>query len=204
MRCKLLGAALVTCALCACRTQPFTLPLGSDGDVPFDLSLPDLTTGFVPDGFVPIDLTQPPPTDFGVPLCGRAGPDPGTADPFKRIVYGFAAEWRGSASSPWVAPYTVDIIFNTDGTYSATTLDYTGVPFQVPPFYYGYTPGADTGIYQVENLLSDGDATGRITVFPDQYDDLKQIRLNDTLTHLHFQYFRDVTYGPIVYELDCM
>jgi hypothetical protein len=209
MKRNLLVVALAACALGACRTQPLTTPIGSDGDVAVDLSPPpDLTTSF-PDAFVPIDLsqpdlTQPPPTDFGIPPCGRTGPDPGTADPFKRAVYGFAAEWRGTATSPWVAPYTVDITFNTDGTYSAQTLDYSGVGYDVTPFYYGDSLGTNAGIYQVENLLSDGDATGRITVFTNQYDDLAQIRFNDTLTHLHFQYFHDVTYGPIVYELDCM
>jgi hypothetical protein len=67
----------------------------------------------------------PPP----VTACGRVGVDPGAADPFARLTYGFTGAWTGVATAPaaWLpASWPVAMTFRPDGTYSAHNLAGTG------------------------------------------------------------------------------
>jgi len=140
--------------------------------------------------------------DDAAPIrCGRASADPGDGDLFARARYGMVATWTGTATSPWVAPYTVEIAFAADGTYDAHTVDRSGVSYAVTPFYYGADPVS--GTYELVDLHANGEASGKISIDPAQSaDPLDAIRFNDDLTHLRFEYSHR-GYGPIVYELDC-
>jgi hypothetical protein len=132
--------------------------------------------------------------------CGRATADPGSSDPLARLQYAMVGSWQGSASSPWVAPWSVAIDFTADGNYDATTTDSSAVGWAVPPFYYDQDPEHDR--WQL-TTLDGSDGAGAIYLqWLDTPDDMKAICFNDALTHLHFEYYH-LGYGPVVYELDC-
>ena len=133
--------------------------------------------------------------------CGRTAPDPGTNDLFARAQYGMIATWRGTATSPWVAPYTVEISFAADGTYDAHTVNHKGVNYPVTPFYYDRDPEHDR--YELVDLHANHDVSGKIYLeWLTSPDTIDALRFNDDLTHLHFEYSH-FGYGPILYDLDC-
>ncbi|MDB4970386.1 MAG: hypothetical protein JWN44_6075 [Myxococcales bacterium] len=136
------------------------------------------------------------PTDMAALLhCGRTSAPP--AEPFKRVQYGMVATWRGTATSPWVAPYQVEIAFAADGTYLARTTDGSGQQ----PFYYDKDPEHDR--YEVVDLQPNGKATGNLYLeWLSSADALAQIALDDNLTHLTFEYSHFGA-GPVVYDLAC-
>jgi hypothetical protein len=188
-------------ASAACRTQP----LEAGGSAEGGGASPDLApgSGSASDGFFAggSDLgviPSPPP----IP-CGRSGGAPSPSDPFKRAQYGVAANWRGHATSPWaLAPWwTVEIDFNSNGTYYAQTLDSSAAGWAVPPFYYDSDPESDN--YHLTNLDSDGTISGQLYLsFSTTPDTISGLTLNSDLTHLHFELYNG-TAGPVVYELDC-
>jgi hypothetical protein len=137
----------------------------------------------------------------GTTRCGRTTPDPGSGDLFARARYGMVGTWRGTATSPWVAPYTVEISFGGDGMYDAHTVDPGAVGYAVTPFYYDQDPEHDR--YELVDLHANGEVSGQIYLqWLDSPDRLDAIRFNDELTHLHFEYYH-FDYGPVVYDLDC-
>lgn len=150
----------------------------------------------------PVDAApMPPDTGATAARCGRTQPDPGPGDGFARAKYAMVAIWNGTATTPWVAPYKVEISFAADGSYEAHTVDHSAVSYAVTPFYYDRDPEHDR--YELLDLLANGDATGNIYLeWLPSPDDLKAIRFNGDLTHLHFEYYH-FGYGPVVYELDC-
>jgi hypothetical protein len=150
-----------------------------------------VTTGDAP------DLAPAPPATA---RCGRTAADPGPGDPLARLEYAMVGDWRGSATSPWGA-WSVAIRFSADGTYDARTTDDGNLGYAVTPFYYDQDPEHDRR--ELVDVDSNGDGSGNLYLeWLTSPDDLQAIHLDDTLSHLHFEYFH-FGYGPIVYELDC-
>ena len=220
MRASIVLTGLISIMLGGCRTQPLgpddtgsgggTIGGGGGGGgggsgggtgigPTGGVTIPDMApyNPGDPDLGWPIDLAHP---DLAMPVgllpCGRFESRP--TDPFALARWRMAAQWRGWAKSPWVAPYVVEIDFATDGTYYAATIDGSGNP----PFYYDRNPERDT--YHLVNLNSDGSADGQIYLewltAPDQ---LSNVVFSDNDTHLRFDYFH-AGYGPVSYELDCL
>jgi hypothetical protein len=141
---------------------------------------------------LPVDTISDP--------CGRAQPVPNFGDPFAELKSAIVANWRGTASVQpqwaWAPSYEVAISFSADGTYTATA------PCGIFPFYYDQNP--EYGKYEIVDLQSNGDATGRIYLTWDAWspNDLKAIRLNAEHTYLHFEFYNG-NYGPVVYDLFC-
>jgi hypothetical protein len=133
--------------------------------------------------------------------CGRATPNPSPRDPLATARYGLVATWDGTATIPpgWVppGPYSVEFVFAADGTYSARTVDNSGGN----PLYYDKSAEKDR--YELIDVHANGDVSGNIYLeWLTSPDDMKAIRFNAALSHLHFEYFH-FGYGPVVYELDC-
>jgi len=147
------------------------------------------------------DREQDPAENAASIRCGRASADPDDGDLLAWARYGMVATWRGTATTPWVPPYTVEIAFAADGTYDAHTVDHSSVSYPVPPLYYGDDPVS--GVFELVDLHSNGEFSGKISIDPTQSaDSFDAVRFNEDLTHLHFEYSHR-GYGPIVYELDC-
>jgi hypothetical protein len=141
----------------------------------------------------------------GSTRCGRSTPDPGKSDLFKRAGYAIVATWRGTATSPFIAPYTVEIHFDKPGpdprkgNYDAYTTDDSGVP----PFYYDRNP--EHSVYSLVDLHTNGDVSGEIYLewLPNMPDVIDHLHFDDTLTHLHFSYSH-FGISAVELELDCV
>jgi hypothetical protein len=108
-----------------------------------------------------------------------------------------AASWAGLVHTPWTSAYDVRFTFGSDGSYTASA------PAGQLPLYYDSNP--ETGTWQIQNLLTDGEATGWLTLHWNAYQEpLSGVTLNAAWTHLHFTYYHLGMYGPITYELDCV
>lgn len=129
--------------------------------------------------------------------CGRSAPPDEGVDPLARARYSLVATWLGTASSPWVPPYTVEMTFAADGTYEAHTVDHSA-GWMVSPFYWGHDP--EYGLFKLVAVKANGDVSGTMSI--DSSQTIDAVRFDEDLTHLHFEYryFGD---GSIVYELDC-
>jgi hypothetical protein len=181
--------------LVGCADRPLYVPEGS-GDLAGpsrpDLAVPagiDLSVVPVPDLAAPpvVDLAAPPP-------CGRPPGPP--ADAPGRVAWGVTASWTGVVHTPWTSDYNVSFTFRADGTYVASA------PNGELPLYYDSDP--ETGKWKLQNLLTDGEATGWLTLqWSDFQEPWSEVTLNAAWTHLHFTYYHLGMYGPITYELDC-
>jgi hypothetical protein len=144
---------------------------------------------------LPVDMATP------IPRCARATPRP-TGDALTVLRWGMAANWVGTATSPWVPPYGVAITFSEDangapGKYTATTIDRSG-NF---PFYYDRNPEMDT--YQVTNIQANGSGSGSIYLeWLTSADELQNIVVDPSGTSLNFDYYH-FSYGPVHYQLSC-
>jgi hypothetical protein len=151
----------------------------------------------LPQGASPDGNSQPQPIDMAAPLhCGRTTPPP-AGDAFALVKYGMVATWRGTATTPWTAPYEVELTFAADGTYDARTTDGSG---QLP-FYYDKDPEHDR--YELTDLQANGKAAGNLYLeWLATPDAIKQIALDATQTHLTFEYYH-FDKGPVAYALAC-
>jgi hypothetical protein len=100
-----------------------------------DLAQPDLAAS----------LDQPCPEDFGTTLTGLRAQMVGS--------------WSGLSTTPWTPSYQVKVTFTADGHYSAHS-DGTA-----PAFYWGLDDDDPSKVYQVDNLLTNGDGMGALAVY---------------------------------------
>jgi hypothetical protein len=206
---------------CAAFQVPLTgLPDGAYDTYGYafdSLGLPE-PYGWVPFGGFTLAAAGPPdpvPLEPVVPPCGRTGADPGSADPFARLQYGFAASWGGIMSNPWFDPVVVLLTFTPDGHYTAHCLDATGAPdYGCLAFYYGDDHDSPYKRYELTDLTANGDGWGTIDITWGDLNpsattrgSLEHIVLSADLTGLQFEFWDTWTgarYGPVKYDLDCI
>src|SRR6478736_2799458 len=115
-----------------------------------------------------------------------------------------AGDWRGTMTNPWNPPSEIEVRFHGDGTYVATMLKLGDPTWSPLPMYYDTNP--ETGRWKVQDILSDGEATGWLTLqwLVDQQEPMTEVTLNDELSRLHFTFYHFGMYGPISYDLRCL
>jgi hypothetical protein len=165
-------------------------------------------------GAGPVDFGAPP--DLALPLdlaasdlaasargCAHVGADPGEADPVARAAWARVGAWRGTVTTPWTAPYQVELTFAADGSYVGRTVAHPGVTFDVAPFYFDSDP--DQGSWRVIASTPTGAVGGSLTLapFPNAVEDLTNLTVDDTATQLAFDFYHLHEYGPLHYQLRC-
>lgn len=120
------------------------------------------------------------------------------------IRKGMLGSWKGTVTTPWVAPYTVDMELRGDGTYSARNL--TPDPdFRVPALYYGTDEDQANKVWLIDDLKANGDATGEIHVSFGEgnavRDEIRHLRVSADGSRLSFEMWHFGTYGPVAFEL---
>lgn len=111
--------------------------------------------------------------------------------------------WIGYATTPWTPPYSVEISFNSDGTYSSRSLGngrYGG-----PALYYGLDEDSPKKTYDLNRAFTSGKVGGLITIVHSftntDLGDLVNLSLNSTLDVLEFEFLHRGQYGPLKYKL---
>jgi len=69
--------------------------------------------------------------------------------------------------------------------------------------YYDSNP--ELGTWKIQNLLTDGEATGWLTLnWLSFQEPMTEVVLDDTLSSLHFTFYHFGDTGPISYQLSCL
>jgi hypothetical protein len=174
--------------------------------------LPDLVPDLVPpmDGLCSQDATLSCTCDNGLSgqriclpshiysECGCGTPE------LMRVRNGVVGTWTGTATTPWVAPYSVTFTFDSYTHYSARSLQGNQVAL-----YYGIDDDSPFKRYDIADLRANGDGTGTIDiVFSNSgpggninQDILDGIKLSADGTRLQFNFMHNGTYGPLQYDL---
>jgi hypothetical protein len=117
-----------------------------------------------------------------------------------RVKNGMIGTWTGTATTPWVAPYTVTLVFDTYTHYSAKS---SGT--STTALYYGSDEDSPLKRYSVDDILASGDAVGTIDVYfgasGTNHDRLEGIELSADSSQLKFFFMHLGQYGPLRYDL---
>jgi hypothetical protein len=147
-------------------------------------------TCMCPDGDPSYSL---PSTDGELCVCGS---------PLERIRAGMIGRWHGTTSNPWTGAHDVWFVFLASGAYSA---DAAGINSAT---YYGSDMDNPAKVWSLTDLLANGEAVGRMTVWWEsagtvQEGELDSIRVSEDGTQLGFRFWRTWAgrYGPIEYDL---
>ncbi len=118
----------------------------------------------------------------------------------EKIQESFIGNWVGTVTTPWIDPYSVEVEFKSNGTYSARNTSSNG-----PAFYYGSDDDSESKTYQIYDLYANGQAIANITLYfwPGNvnYSKLDFIELSDNNNKLVFEYWHRSEYGPVTFEL---
>ncbi|HKO92743.1 MAG TPA: hypothetical protein VJU61_16425 [Polyangiaceae bacterium] len=118
--------------------------------------------------------------------------------------------WRGIVRTPWTSPYLVDITFDEDGHYSASTPELGDC---VSAFYYGTdddtpikqwrvgnAPGVTSG--EIDIAFDYGTESGAIEYgLPAWQGELAAIERDASGDGLRFEFSRSDGYGPLRFDL---
>jgi hypothetical protein len=113
--------------------------------------------------------------------------------------------YTGIATTPWVAPYGVAFIIDSNGHYSAYNTSST----DYPALYYGTDKDASTKQISLVDINANGHAEGTINVIFDYdgipgspiIDKLKELYFSSDFDSLYFDMYHFDRYGPIKFTL---
>jgi hypothetical protein len=138
-------------------------------------------------------------SDGGLLGADAASPD----DVLARIRAGMVGHWHGTVTTPWAPVYEVNVEFDMDGHYSAHCAD---AACNVA-FYYGVDDDSPLKTYEVFDAYANGEGRGRIWIYfgngssYTNIDGLDHIALSTDLSSLRFEFWHQLTYGPLIFEL---
>jgi len=123
---------------------------------------------------------------------------------FDHTKDGIVGVWHGLASTPWIAPYEVDLEFRVDGSYSGRCT--RGSDVCCVAFYYGTDRDSPRKRYRVQDATLSGNVIGQIDIdfgfaLAGWQGELSQIELDASGNGLSFDFARDDGYGPVKYDL---
>ncbi len=118
----------------------------------------------------------------------------------------FIGRWQGTATSPWVDPYAVEIEFFENNQYSAQTTDGSGTT----AFYYGSDEDHPSKICKIKSfgMARSGELTADADIYiyfsPNSIvlDELQDIKFVNDYDHLQFRFIHNGRNGPILYDLE--
>ncbi|MEO6096852.1 MAG: hypothetical protein ABIW76_14695 [Fibrobacteria bacterium] len=114
----------------------------------------------------------------------------------KVLIEKLPGYYVGSATTPWLPPYGIAMVFRADGSYSAFTTDTT----DSPALYYGMDEDAPGKTWSLEDVTAAGNAVGKINVVFDVgtevEDEIKSLRFNPDYAELQFSIYHFGN-GPI-------
>lgn len=124
---------------------------------------------------------------------------------FACLDIGIVGTWQGVVTTPWVEPYSVEVMFRDDRTYAARC---TGGDEFCAVFYYGVDGDGAGREYRLTDLLANGEGVGRLRVVfgsnSQQWGDIEALRLSSDGEALTFEFWPDwfdSRPGPIEFEL---
>ena len=144
--------------------------------------------------------TPPTPLPTLPPLPAADAPPPGgEAEHLQWMKQRILGTWRGVATTPWTAPYGVEITFGADLHYSAHCLDTSGCL----AFYYGQDSDAPTRVYDLVDVLANHEGVGTIYVWPSAGSwtgHLQRVTFRGDASRLTFE-FSNGNNAPILYDV---
>jgi hypothetical protein len=115
---------------------------------------------------------------------------------YENYTKNIVGKWIGYRECQWTPIIGVEIVFNNDGTYTATSLSSNSNDVA---FYYG--SDTDSNTYFIYNIYGDGSAYGEIGLFNDTaFGNLKFIRFSEDCNVLSLEFWND-NHGPFKYKL---
>lgn len=120
------------------------------------------------------------------------------------IRKGAAGKWQGTVTTPWVAPYPIEMELRADGTYSARML--SQVVGSSSALYYGTDEDSPMKTWSLDDVKANGDASGEIrivfdVVYTTTQDEIRHLRLGGDGKTLAFDMWHFGQYGPVHLEL---
>jgi hypothetical protein len=123
------------------------------------------------------------------------------------IKQSMTGHWQGIVTTPWKQPYSVDIIFEANGHYSAHCLNPSDGCETA--FYWGKDYESPAKKYSIYDVDANGNGLGKLTVMflggNTQTGSLDKIFISESKDHLTFDFYsdwKDSVYGPVHFELD--
>jgi hypothetical protein len=129
----------------------------------------------------------------------------GDASQLEKIRKGALGRWRGTVTTPWVAPYEIEMELRADGTYSAHSIGQDDSS-DYPALYYGTNEDSPLKTWSLDDVKANGDASGEIqvlfgVVYTTTVDEIRHLRLGADGTTLSFEMWHFGQYGPVRCEL---
>ena len=129
-------------------------------------------------------------------------------DQFPQQIVG---SWIGRVETPWVMPYTVEVTFYANGTYSSHSLHktcwigYSEYWFEEPAFYYGTDNDSEYKQFEIYDIYANGKAIANLDIYYDIGSicrgSMDSITFYNNFKNVSFEFWHFDEYGPVKFIL---
>jgi hypothetical protein len=112
-------------------------------------------------------------------------------------------KWQGTVTTPWVPAYGIEMELREDGSYSAHRIPPVD-SFAVPAMYYGVDEDSPLKTWSLDDVKSNGDASGWLQIFFEPTtttDEIRHLRVGADGETLAFEMWHFGQYGPVKFAL---